>query len=145
MKTNRPPLEYKGRNLGIVILVAFQILIGVMHVAFGIWLLFAKGMPSLGGLVGLSFVSDVYSIYTIVFGLLTLLFSVLLWRQKRGGWVGTITILVFVIIADTLTLLDLPSIPGIPKIAGFGEISYSILIIIYLLQTHIRNKYGIKL
>jgi hypothetical protein len=35
----------------------------------------------------------------------------------------------------------LPSIPGIPKFAGFTEIAYSILVLGYLLQTRIRRKY----
>ena len=42
---------------------------------------------------------------------------------------------------DSLTLLDLPSIPGIPKFAGFTEIIYSVLIVGYLLQTILRRKY----
>jgi hypothetical protein len=39
----------------------------------------------------------------------------------------------------------LPSVPGIPKSAGFGEITYGVLVIIYLVQAHVRTKYGINL
>ena len=137
-------LEYKGRTIGIVALVAAQVLIGFVHVVFGFWLLVASRVAPFVGVVGLSSASDIYSIYTVTFGLLTLLFAVPLWLQNRWGWVGTFAVLAFIIAADSLILLDLPSIPGIPKFAGFGEIAYSILVIAYLLQAHIRAKYKIS-
>jgi hypothetical protein len=71
------------------------------------------------------------------------MFASLLWLQSRWGWVGTVAVSVFVIAADSLTLLNLPSIPGIPKFAGFGEITYSIIVIVYLLQAHIKIAYRI--
>ena len=144
MNNAHPPVEYKGRSLGIVFLIAAQVLVGFIHVVFGFWLLTATWTPFATGVFGSSSSPDVYSIYTIVFGFLTLLFAVLLWLRKRVGWVGTLVVLVFVIVVDSLTLLDLPSIPGIPKIAGYGEITYSILVILYLFQAHVRNKYGIN-
>jgi len=138
------PLEHKGRTFGIVALVASQVLIGFVHVVFGFWLLVApRGAPFLS-VVGMFPVSDIYSIYTIIFGFLTLLFAVPLWLQKRWGWVGTFAVLVFVVVADSLTLLDLPSVPGIPKLAGLGEITYSVLVMVYLLQAQIRAKYQIR-
>ncbi|HTY75430.1 MAG TPA: hypothetical protein VMD05_07690, partial [Candidatus Nanoarchaeia archaeon] len=60
------------------------------------------------------------------------------------GWIGTFAVLLFVIAADSLTLLDLPSVPGIPKFACYGEITYSVIIMLYLMQAHVRKKYGIK-
>jgi hypothetical protein len=144
MKKAVSPFEYKGRTLGIVALVAVQVLIGFVHVVFGFWLLVASWAAPLVGVVGSFSAGDIYSIYTIIFGFLTLLFAVPLWLQKRWGWVGTFAVLIFVVAADSLTLLDLPSIPGIPKFAGFGEITYSILVIAYLLQAHIRAKYKIS-
>jgi len=144
MNNAHPPVEYKGRSLSIVFLIAAQVLVGFIHVLFGFWLLTATWIPSSVGIIGSSSAPDIYSVYTIVFGFLTLLFAVLLWLQKRGGWVGTFAVLVFVIVADSLTLLDLPSIPRIPKIAGYGEIIYSILVILYLFQAHVRTKYGIN-
>jgi hypothetical protein len=142
MNTTRPPLIYKGKSLGIFVLVAAQILVGAIHVFFGFWLLSASGtVPFVGSSTG----SDIYIIYTIVFSLLTLIFAGLVWLEKQSGWVGTAAVAVFVIIADSLTLLNLPSVPRIPKFAGFGEISYSILVIAYLLQAHVRAKYKIKL
>ena len=57
---------------------------------------------------------------------------------------GTVAIAVFVIAADAFTLLDLPSVPGIPKFAGYGEITYSILLLLYLMQNYIRAKYKIR-
>ena len=145
MNKSVSPLEYKGRTLGIVALTAAQVLIGFVHVVFGFWFLIAPRTTLVVGVAGLSSAGDIYSIYTIVFGFLTLLFAVPLWLQKHWGWVGTFVVLAFVVVADSLTLLDLPSIPGIPKFAGFGEIAYSIFVMIYLLQAHVRVKYGINL
>ena len=145
MNKPRPPIEYKGRSLGILLLVAAQLLIGFIHFAFGFWILAGTLTSSSVGFVGLSPAPIIYSVYTIVFSLLTLLFAYLVWLQNRWGWVGTFAVLVFVIVADSLTLLDLPSVPGIPKFAGFGEITYGVLVIIYLLQAHVRTKYGINL
>jgi hypothetical protein len=145
MNKLRPLIECKGRSLGVLLLVAAQLLIGFIHVAFGFWLLAATLTFSSVGFVGLSSAPIIYSVYTIVFSLFTLLFAYLLWLQNRWGWVGTFAVLVFVIVADSLTLLDLPSVPGIPKFAGYGEITYSVLVMIYLLQAHVRARYGINL
>jgi hypothetical protein len=83
----------------------------------------------------------VYDFYTIIFSVLTVVFAVYIWQGKKAGWVGTVAVSLFVIAADSLTLLDLPSVPGIPKFAGFGEITYSVLIIIYLCTSQVRRKY----
>ena len=132
--TKRPIPTYRGRSLGIVVLTASQLLIGVIHVFFGLLLL---------GFENLSFIQAtvVYDVYTIVFGLLTIVFAVFIWQGKKAGWIGTVAVSLFVIVADSLTLLDLPSIPGIPKFAGFGEITYSVLIIVYLCTGQVRKKY----
>ncbi len=82
-----------------------------------------------------------YDVYTLVFGLLVLVFAVFIWQGKKAGWIGTVAVSLFVIVADTLTVLNLPSIPGIPKFAALTEIAYSLLVIIYLLQNDIRRKY----
>jgi hypothetical protein len=145
MSGTRVPITYRGRNIGIFVLVAAQVLVGFIHVVFGFWMLSALRLEPFAGIVGLYSTSDIYSVYTIIFSLLTLIFSVGLWLEKRWGWVGTFTVLVFVIAADSLTLLDLPSIPGIPKFAGFGEITYSVLVIVYILQVHVRAKYKIQI
>ena len=114
-------------------------LVGFIHVVFGFWMLVSPHVAPFAGILGSSSGPDIYSVYTITFSLLTLLFAVGLWQQKRGGWIGTVAVGLFVIIADSLTLLNLPSIPGIPKFAGFGEITYSLLVIAYLLQGHIES------
>lgn len=140
MKTNHPQIEYKGRSLGIIILTGVQLLIGFIHFIYGFWLLNAPTTESFGMLDTKS-IPTVYSIYTIVFGLLTLLFAILLWFQKTAGWAGTFAVLAFVVAVDSLTLLNLSSIPGIPKLAGYGEIPYSIIILLYLLKKSVRKKY----
>ncbi|MCW4028678.1 MAG: hypothetical protein NWE92_03415 [Candidatus Bathyarchaeota archaeon] len=134
MERTSPSFAYKGRSLGVIVLVAAQILIGVIHVASGLWMLtyeFSVGTQTL----------LTYDIYTIVFGVLTLGFAVLVWQQKRLGLYGTVAVSVFVVVADSLTILNLPSIPGIPKLAGVFEISYSVIIILYLLQAGVREKF----
>ncbi len=135
MSKKQPPIIiYKGRSLGIVILVFAQAIIGAIHVFFGFLLLAYENLSFLQ-------TTAVYDGYTFLFGLLALVFAFLIWQGKKGGWIGTIAVSLFVIAVDSLTLLDLPSIPGIPKFAGFFEIAYSVLIIVYLLQNRIRRKY----
>jgi hypothetical protein len=138
----RPPLTYKGRNIGLLALVVAQLLVGFIHAVFGFWLLSAQITP-LAGIISSTVNAQIYSVYTIVFSLLTLFFAIPLWMEKRWGWVGTVGVLAFVIVADSLTLLNLPSVPGIPKFAGYGEITYSVLVILYLQQERIRAKYSI--
>ena len=120
-------LTFKGRILGIVVLTVVQFIIGVIHVFSGFLLLLASPSAQL---------PEIYSVYTLAFGLLTLIFAYGLWLGKNWGWNGTVAVSTFVLIADTLTLLNLPSIPGIPKLAAAAEIIYSLMILIYLSQTH---------
>jgi hypothetical protein len=123
---------YKGRSIGIVVLTAAQLLIGVIHVFFGALLLAFENLTFMQA-------TAAYDVYTMVFGLLVLVFAVFLWQGKKTGWIGTIVVSVFVIVADALTLLDLPSIPGIPKLPAVTEIAYSLLIVFYLLK--VRKKF----
>jgi hypothetical protein len=132
--TKHPIPTYKGRSIGVFVLTIAQLLIGAIHVFFGLMLLVFENLSFTQTTV-------VYDVYTIVFGLLTVVFAIFIWQGKKAGWGGTISVSLFVIVADSLTLLDLPSIPGIPKFAGFGEITYSVLIIVYLFTRQIREKY----
>lgn len=133
-KKQIPIITYKGRSLGIVVLIAAQIFIGAIHVFFGLLLLVFENLSFMQATIA-------YDVYTIVFGVLTVVFAVLIWQGKKLGWVGTVAVSLFVIVADSLTLLDLPSILGIPKFAGFTEIAYSVLIIVYLCTSQVRKKY----
>jgi hypothetical protein len=112
--------SYKGRSLGIIVLIVAQVLIGIIHISSGFFLLFSK--PS------------IYGEYTLAFGSLVLFFSYGLWNVKSWGRNGTLAVSAFVIAADFLALFNLPSIPGIPKLGAFGEIIYSLLIVGYLSQ-----------
>jgi hypothetical protein len=127
-------ITYKGRSLGIVVLTVVQLFIGAIHVFFGLLLLAFENFSFLQ-------TTATYDVYTFVFGLLALVFAVFIWQGKKTGWVGTIAVSLFVIAADSLTLLDLPSVPGIPKFPALTEIAYSLLIIFYLLQSGVRKKY----
>jgi hypothetical protein len=82
-----------------------------------------------------------YDFYTIAFGLLVLFFALFIWRGKKIGWSGTIIISFFVSVADVLTLIGLPSIPGIPKFAAPTEIAYSVFVVSYLLLPHVKSKF----
>jgi len=135
MSKKQPPIiTYKGRSLGIVILTAAQLIIGAIHAFFGLLLLAFENLSFIQA-------TAAYDVYTFVFGLLTLGFAILIWQGKKVGWVGTVAVSLFVIAADSLTLLNLPSIPGIPKFPALTEILYSLLVIFYLLQTSVRKKY----
>ena len=135
---NKPSdLSFRGRSLGIVILVAIQFVVGIIHTIFGFMMLSGNFSAT-----SFSLEPAIYSIYTLVYGCLTLIFTYLLWLQKRSGWLGTIVVSLFVIFADTLTVFNLLSVLGIPKTAAIGEIPFSIMVIAYLVQLHGRSKYS---
>src|SRR5512135_1175930 len=108
MSKKPPAITYKGRSLGIVILTVAQLIIGGIHVFFGLLLLAYENLLFIQ-------TSIIYDFYTIIFSVLTIVFAIFIWKRKKLGWVGTVAVALFVIVADCLTLLDLPSIPGIPK------------------------------
>jgi hypothetical protein len=134
MATKPYPIAYKGRSIGIAVLTAAQIVIGLIHLFSGLLLLGSE-------LAVNSQATIAYDVYTFVFGLLVLLFAVLIWKGKKLGWAGTIVVSLFVIAADGLTLLNLPSIPGIPKLPAYTEIAYSVFVVSYLLLGHVRKKF----
>ncbi len=133
MASKRQPISYKGRSLGILVLVGAQALVGAIHILVGILFLVSS--------MNIFVAPIVYEVYTLLFGLLVVVFTYLVWNGKKSGWVGTIAISLFVIAADTLALLNLPSIPGIPKSAGIVEISYSVVVIVYLLTARVRKSF----
>ena len=133
MTSKRSPIIYKGRSLGIIVLTVSQLFIGVIHVLIGV-LLIAFGASILQA-------TEAYNVYTLVFGLLVMVFAVFIWQDKKAGWIGTISVSLFVTAADALTVSNLPSIPGIPKFAAPTEIGYSILVIIYLSLPHVKRKF----
>ena len=138
MERSEKFLSFRGRFLGIVILVVIQFMVGIIHIFFGLAML--SGNFSVASY---SITPIVYSVYTLVYGGLTFFFTYLLWVGNRMGWIGTMIISLFVILADTLTAFNLLNVLGIPKVAAIGEIPYSILILTYLLQNHVRSKYSI--
>ncbi len=130
---------FRGRTLGIAAVTALQILIGGIHIFFGFVLLASIQMQ-----VGfLKTPGVVYDIYTITFGFAASIFAFGIWSRKLWGKLGTIVMSLFVTVADLLTLLDLPSVPGIPKSAAFPEILYSVFIIFYLLQARQKPSEGL--
>jgi hypothetical protein len=135
---NKPPdLSFRGWSLGIVILVAIQFVVGVIHTIFGFMMLSGNFSA-----ISFSLEPTIYSIYTLIYGCLTLIFTHLLWLQKCSGWLGTIVVSLFVIFLDMLTVFNLLSVLGIPKTAALGEIPFSIIVIAYLVQGNVRSKYN---
>ena len=139
MKRPIENIKVRGRFLGVFILVIYQYFVGAIHIFFGLSMLLG-----IFSAASYSITPTVYSVYTLVYGCLTFVFTYFVWKGKRLGWIGTVTVSLFVIIVDTLALLSLFNVLGIPKIAGLGEIPYSLIIVIYLLQNHVRVKYGIQ-
>lgn len=136
MNNNRNFPTIKGRTIGVFTLTVVQFLIGGIHVFFGLWLISATTSIFLQ-------TTQSYNIYTLTFGLLVILFTYGIWMGKSWGWIGTVATSLFVTVADALTLLNLPSIPGIPTFAAGTEIVYSLLVLLYLSQRNIRTKYKV--
>lgn len=140
MSKTKNDIIFKGRYLGLLFLVIIQTIVGFIHVVFGFALFF--DLYSLSS----SMMLTGYSVYTLIYGSLSLTFAYLLWINKRSGWIGTICVSLFVIGVDLLAVSDLFNILGIPApvFAASGEIPYSLLVLLYLVQDHIRSKFRIK-
>jgi len=128
---------YEGRKIDLVILTIAQLLIGAIHIFFGLLLLAFENFAFVQA-------TFMYSSYTLIFGLMVMKFAFLIWQGKKFGWAGTIGVMFFVIVVDSLALLNLPSIPGIPKLPALIEIIYSLFVIFYLSQRHVREKFLFK-
>jgi hypothetical protein len=139
MKKPIENIKVRGRFLGVFIVVIIQSLVGFIHIFFGSILLLGSYVPVSSS----STLPIIYSLYTMVYGILTTFFAGLFWKEKRLGWIGTIAVSLFVILVDTLALFDLFNFLGIPKTAGLGEIPYSLILLFYLFEEHIRLKYNI--
>ena len=63
-----------------------------------------------------------------------------IWITGFWGWFSTALGSVFVVVADALTLLNLPSKTGIPKFAVAAEIFYIVIILLYLITLIISNE-----
>jgi len=139
MKKCQTEVTFKDHYLGVVLLVVIQGIVGVIHLFFGVALI--SGNFSFSAYPTLMS----YSVYTVVYGFLTILFTYGFWKQKRLGWIGTVAIALFVITVDSLAVFNVTNFLGIPapKFAAMGEIPYSMLALVYLLQNHVRLKYNI--
>jgi hypothetical protein len=119
------PNSFKGRFLGFFVLVILQFLNGTVHAAIGTYLIFTAS----GELV--------YNIYTFLYRILNLIFGYGLWSRKKSGYIGTIIVSIFVIMVDISTILGMSLIAGVPRAAAFGEIMYSLFVMVYLFQPKI--------
>ncbi len=116
------PASFKGKYLGVLILVFVQIFVGAIHAAIAL------------GLILGAYGEFVYSLYTFLYAIFTISFAYGLWLGAKSGWVGTVSISLFVIIVDVSTVLNTPLISGVPRSAAFGEIVYSLTALLYLFQ-----------
>ena len=139
MKKRQTEVTFKDRYLGVVLLVVIQGIVGVIHLFFGLAMI--SGNFSFSAYPTLMS----YSVYTVVYGFLTILFTYGFWKQKQLGWIGTVAIALFVITVDSLAVFNVTNFLGIPapNFAAMGEIPYSMLALVYLLQNHVRIKYNI--
>ncbi|MDG6221901.1 MAG: hypothetical protein QCH99_01410 [Candidatus Bathyarchaeota archaeon] len=139
MKKSKKQVTFKQRYLGIVFFAIVQAIVGTIHLFFGLALISGNfsfsTYPTMFS----------YSIYTLVYGSLTIIFTYWIWEEKQLGWIGTVTISLFVITVDSLAVFNVTNFLGIPapKVAAIGEIPYSMLALVYLLQNHVRAKYNI--
>jgi hypothetical protein len=85
IKKQPPTITYKGRSLGILILVISQLIIGAIHAFFGLLLLAYENLSFLP-------TTAVYDVYTFIFGILVLVFAVFIWQGKKVGWIGTVAV-----------------------------------------------------
>jgi uncharacterized membrane protein (DUF2068 family) len=85
--------------------------------------------------------SKVYGVYTIAFGFGAVILGYGIWLRRNWGTLGTVGLSMFVVAVDSLAVLDLPTIPGVPKFAAFAEIAYGIIISAYLIQFKISTKW----
>lgn len=141
MSKTRADVTFKGRYIGLLFLIIIQVFVGFIHVMFS----FASILELYS--FPFSLVLTVYSVYTLVYGSLSVVFAYLLWMNNRLGWIGTFVVSLFVIFVDLLAvsgLLNFLFIP-FPVFAASGEIPYSLLVILYLIQNHVRSKFRIKL
>lgn len=124
-----------GRTIGRVVLVGLQLLIGVIHLFAGLLLLAYEDFSALPA-------TAAYDVYTVLFGVLVVVFAYGLWLGRRWGLVGTVAVLVFVIIADSTTVIGLPVVAGTPAGTAAVEITYSVILIGYLLWGKVRRQFA---
>jgi len=129
------PATFNGRRLGRVVVVGLQLLIGAIHLFAGLLLLAYEDFSALPA-------TAAYDFYTVAFGLLVVVFAYGLWLGKRWGLLGTVAVLVFVIVADSSAVLGVPVVAGTPAGPAAVEISYSLILIGYLLWGKVRREFA---
>lgn len=127
MNNFSPPVSFKGKYVGILVLTILQLLNGAIHAIIG------------ATFIVLSIGAISYNIYTFFYGIINLLFLYGLWTGKKSGWIGTILVSGFVFLIDVFTILNIQIIAGAPKNAAIGEIVISLALIAYLFHPKIRK------
>ena len=129
MSNFKPPVSFKGKYVGILVITILQLLNGAIHTIIG------------GAFLVLNIGVMEYNVYTLFYGALNLVFLYGLWTGKKSGWIGTILVSIFVIVVDVCATLDIQLIPGVPKTVALGEIVISLTILVFLFQPKIRPQF----
>jgi hypothetical protein len=119
------PDSFSGRYPGVFVPIILQFLVGTMHAAIGLGLVFAAS-----GELG-------YNVYTLFYGVFTIIFAYGLWAGKKSGYLGTIIVSILVIVVDISAVLGMSLIAGVPRAAALGEIVYSLVVLVYMFQPKI--------
>ncbi len=119
------PASFKGKYPGVFVLTIVQLLGGAIHAIIGLGLIYTAS----GELV--------YNVYTLLYGVFSIIFAYGLWAGKKSGWLGTIIVSLFVIVVAVATDLNVQLIAGVPRSAAFGEIFISLVFLVYLFQPKI--------
>jgi hypothetical protein len=135
MNSYRGPPNLRGNPICIFFLTVIQFLVGgiTFSLEFGC---FQQPLPY-------RHFSKAHRSTTSAFGA-GYLFTYGIWKGTTWSWIGIVGISLFVLLVDTLALLELPTIPGIPKFAGAAEIFYSLVVLFCLSQKKVKANYGIK-
>ena len=121
------PDSSKGKYVGVLVLTVVLFLNGAIHTTIG------------AGLAFFGIGEMVYNLYTVLYGILQIIFLYGLWNGKTYAWIGTILVSIFIILIDVCTTLGIQIIPGVPTSAAIGEIVVSLGIIVYLFQPKIKQ------
>ncbi len=119
------PDSFKRRYPRVFVLIILQFLVGAIHAAIGLGLFFAAS-----GELG-------YNVYTLLYGVFTIIFAYGLWAGKKSGYLGTIIVSTLVIVVDVSAFLGMSLIAGVPRAAALSEIVYSLVVMAYLFHPKI--------
>ena len=133
------PSSFRGEFLGLFLLTLAQFLMGGIHVVAGIFVLLVPYVFS--SVFAVTEITLLFGVYSLLYGLLVLVFAYGLWTGNRWGWIGTTILCIFVVVEASSTLL-LTLIQGVPMSARIVDITYSFVVLLYIIQPHIKRSFS---